>query len=390
MHRIFFFTTGENFNTRRHIEPGDEPAFTMLEITSLLKALFPTSEIRPRYTAHRIVEADVPAFNASITRFLRRSVSIWQAGTLDFTWIASSNDVEQAIREFKNAVPGLEEMKQLARGLKGKGNTFAIAQTVHGIPVPKNADLEIKTAIGSVIGAESGLHVDLLVPDVSITTIITTNHDPSRKIRFLISFNCTPFHTRGFKARIAKNRPAFEIGTMNPPLTSLMVNVSHPPWNRPSLLFDPYCGTGGIIIEALARGIASVGVDIDYKCIKGCIANLRYYSSGKKAGFNLLHASTFSLPFREDLTTSRESTITVTDPPYGRLESLKHAPFDKYIEALLRLSRSHAMLCLAIPEVAIDIVTSLVKKAQGMSIVSMQRKREHAGFTRAILLITSD
>jgi len=390
MHRIFFFITGENFNTRRHIEPGDEPAFTMLEIASLLKACFPAIDIRPRYMAHRVLEAYMPVFDARITRFLRRSVSIQHVGTLDCEWVASSNDVEQAIREFKNAVQGLGEVKQLARGLKGKGNAFAIAQTIHGIPLPKDADLEVKAAIGAVIKAESGFHVGLDFPDVSINTFITRTHDPSRKILFLISFNCTSFHARGFKARIAKNRPAFEIGTMNPPLTSLMVNVSHPPWNRPSLLFDPYCGTGGIMIEALARGIASVGVDADYECIKGCIKNLRYYSNGKKAGFNLLHASTFSLPFRDDITTSRESTITVTDPPYGRLESLKHAPFETYIDALLRLSRSHATLCFAMPEVAIDDVASFVKKDQGTSIVSMQRKREHARFTRVILLIARD
>jgi tRNA G10 N-methylase Trm11 len=387
MHRIFFFVTGGNFNTRRFVEPGDVPSFTMLETASLLRACFPGSEITPRYTMHRILEADVPVIDEKAIRFFQRSVSIQYVGTLDVEWIASSEGIDQAIREFTNTLPGLEDFKLLARALKGKGSTFAIAQTVHGIPVPQDADIEIKAAIGAVIKAESGFHVDLGSPDVSISTFITSTHDPPRKIAFLISFHCTRFHVRGFNDRIAKNRPAFEIGTMNPPLTSLMVNSSHPPRNRPSLLFDPFCGTGGILIEALVRGIASVGVDADYKCIKGCIKNFRHFSKGKKAGFNVLHASTFFLPLRDELDFGLENTVTVTDPPYGRLESLKHTSFETYIGALLRFSRSHAALCFAMPENSIDEVRSFVKKDPGAVIISVQQKREHASFARAIMIL---
>jgi tRNA G10 N-methylase Trm11 len=388
MHRIFFFVTGENFNIRRRVEPGDEPSFTMLETTSLLKACFPGSEIKPRYTMHRILEADVPVIDEQAIRFLQRSVSIQYVGTPDCRWVASGEGIDAAIREFTSTLPVLDDFKLLARALKGTGSTFAIAQTVHGIPVPQDADIEIKAAIGAVIKAESGFHVDLGSPDVSITTFITSTHDPGRKIVFLISFLCTPFHASGFNDRIAKNRPAFEIGTMNPPLTSLMVNSSHPPRNRPSLLFDPFCGTGGILIEALVRGIASVGVDVDYKCIKGCIKNLRHFRLGKRAGFHLLHASTFSLPFRDEIAANREGTVTVTDPPYGRLESLKRSSFETYVGALLMLSRPHAALCFAMPETSIDEVSSFVKKDPGTTIVSVQQKREHAGFARAIMLVS--
>ncbi len=387
MHRIFFFVTGENFNTRKRVEPGDEPSFTMLETASLLKACFPGCEIQPRYTMHRILEVEVPVVDARFIRFLQRSVSIQYVGTLDCRWVASGEGIEQAIREFTISLPGLEDFKLLARALKGTGSTFAIAQTVHGIPVPQDADIDVKAAIGAVIKAKSGFHVDLGSPDVSITTFITNTHDPPHKIVFIISFHCTPFHVRGFNDRIAKNRPAFEIGTMNPPLTSLMVNSSHPPLNRPSLLFDPFCGTGGILIEAIVRGIASVGLDVDYECVKGCIKNLRHFSKGTKVGFNLLHASTFSLPLRDELDLGLENTVTVTDPPYGRLESLKHASFETYIGALLRFSRSHATLCFAMPETAIDEVTSFVKKDPGVTIISVQKKREHASFTRAIMIL---
>ncbi len=387
MHRIFFFVTGENFNIRRVIEPGDEPSFTMLEVASLLKACFPGNDVKPRYTMHRVLEAEVPVFDAQSIRFLQRSVSIQYVGTLDCKWVASGEGIEQAIREFTSALAGLEDLKLLARALKGKGSTFAIAQTVHGIPVPQDADIEVKAAIGAVIKAECGFHVDLDSPDVTITTFITSTHDHDRKIAFIISFHCTPFHARGFKERIAKNRPAFEIGTMNPPLTSLMVNSNHPPRNRPSLLFDPFCGTGGILIEALVRGIASVGIDVDYECVKGCIKNLRHFSKGRKSGFNLLHASTFSLPIRDELDFGLEGTVTVTDPPYGRLESLKHSSFETYVGAVLRFSRSHAALCFAMPEASIDEVSSFVKNDPGITIVSVQKKQEHSGFARAIMIL---
>jgi tRNA G10 N-methylase Trm11 len=323
-----------------------------------------------------------------ILRFFHRSASIQYVGTPDCTWVASGEGIDQAIQEFITALPNLSDFQLLARALGGRGSSFAIEQTVHAIPVPQNSDREIKAAIGAVIRAESGFHVDLGSPDVSITVFITRTHDPAGKIVFLISFNCTKFQTRGFKDRIAKYRPAFEIGTMNPPLTSLMVNSGHPPRDHPSLLFDPFCGTGGIMIEALVRGIASVGIDVDYPCIKGCIKNLRYYSKGRKAGFHLVHASTFSLPIREQIDSPREQTVTVTDPPYGRLESLKHASFETYIGALLRLSRSHATLCLAMPEIAADAIGAFVKKDPTATIMTVQLKREHAGFARAIMLVS--
>ncbi len=65
--------------------------------------------------------------------------------------------------------------------------------------------------------------------------------------------------------------------------------------------------------------------------------------------------------------------LLFTDPPYGRLESLKHAPFETYIGALLRFTRSHAMLCFAMPQTLVDEVVSFVKKDPGISIISICR-----------------
>ncbi|NMC07073.1 MAG: hypothetical protein GYA24_17790 [Candidatus Lokiarchaeota archaeon] len=389
MHRVFFFLTGENFNTHRRIEPGEVPHFSILEITSLLKACFPGNDITPEYTMHRVMEAQLPAFNVQTTRFLRRSASIKYIGTPDFNLISSEAKIDQAIEEFTNILPRDPDFARLARGLTGKGKTFAVARVVHAIALPDGAELPLKAAIGGAIKSSCGFQVNLGAPDIFVSLFITKTRDPGNPgFAFRVSFNCIEYHTRGFKDRIAKDRPAFGIGTMNPPLTTLMVNCAHPRRDRPALMIDPFCGTGGLLIEALVRGIASIGIDVDYPSIKGCIKNMRHYSKGKKAGFHLLHASTFSLPLREHVEAPRESTVTVTDPPYGRLESLKHARFEEYVGVLECLSRGHGSLCFAMPDAFTPVVHAFLEKDPSTRIVSMQRKREHAGFSRAIFLVS--
>jgi predicted RNA methylase len=389
MHSIFLYISGANFTNHRRIEIDDDPAFTLLEITSLLGACFPGIEVPIKYAMHRIVEVEIPALNPGIVQFLQRAVSIQHVGTPDCNFTASTENVDQAINEFTIALPGLEALKQAMRAFKGHATSFAINQTVHAIPLPKDADIAIKASLGAAIRAECGLHVDLDSPDVSATTFITMSREAPKKVVFIVSFHCTSFHARGFDDRLAKNRPAFEIGTMNPPLTSLMVNAAHPPRGHPGLVFDPFCGTGGILIEAQARGMASIGMDVVYECTKGCKRNLKFFNQGRPAGWHVIHASVFQLPIRNTTTSATRTSnddVVVTDPPYGRLESLKQVPFQQYIMTLLAIARGYQALCFAIPELAADEVVRLVQDTGEFSIVSIQKKREHAGFSRAIIL----
>ena len=50
-------------------------------------------------------------------------------------------------------------------------------------------------------------------------------------------------------------------------------------------LLDPFCGTGGILIEAGILGINIIGSDIDKKLVYGCKENLNFYNINNSARF---------------------------------------------------------------------------------------------------------
>jgi len=68
-------------------------------------------------------------------------------------------------------------------------------------------------------------------------------------------------------------RPFFHPGVMMPLMARAMVNLTHV---RPDEIFyDPFCGTGGILLEAELVGARTVGSDIDQKMINGFCNNIR-------------------------------------------------------------------------------------------------------------------
>ena len=101
-------------------------------------------------------------------------------------------------------------------------------------------------------------------------------------------------------------RPFFYPGSMSPKLARCMVNLSRAKAGQ--LVLDPFCGTGGILIEAGLIGCKVVGSDIYWKMKNGTAINLDYYG--------ITDYRTFNLDVRE-LKMYEKVASVVTDPPYG-------------------------------------------------------------------------
>nr|MDO8110352.1 hypothetical protein [Candidatus Sigynarchaeota archaeon] len=383
---LIFFITGQNLNTtRRTLEITDEPSFALREQASLIEAYFPGFKANLRYALFRVVETSVPAFDESFTSFLQRSISIHYAGTPDYRFTSTKGSIAGAMQEFNDNLATSVEFTSVARELRNAGASFAVDNVIHAIPLPPNADDAMKEAIAPVVMNRAGLRVDLQHPEIMIRVIITRSREDQDCLIFIVSFKGTRYYTRNFDDRIAKHRPVFEIGTMNPPLTSLMVNSCHPA--RHGLLVDPFCGSGGILIEALVRGIPSIGLDIIYGSVTGCMKNLKHFSKGAPAGYHVIHSSIFQRPFRDSFEAENKDNVTITDPPYGRLESLRQLSLEDYIDALLDFSLAQEKICFAIPEKdAVTIRTHVQARLKGATI-DVQQKVENPDFARAILLV---
>ncbi len=109
---------------------------------------------------------------------------------------------------------------------------------------------------------------------------------------------------RGYGRRRPQYRPYFHPTSMHPKLARALVNLTRV--RRGDVVLDPFCGTGGILIEAGLMGMEVVGGDIDGRMAEGCAQNLREYGLGGRV-------SAVSA-----LDMEAEADAIATDPPYGR------------------------------------------------------------------------
>ena len=77
---------------------------------------------------------------------------------------------------------------------------------------------------------------------------------------FFIAIEKIKLNKKHFEESKPHKRPFFYPGSMNPKLARCMVNLSRV--KEGQLLLDPFCGTGGILIEAGLIGCRVVGSDI--------------------------------------------------------------------------------------------------------------------------------
>ncbi|HHE04736.1 MAG TPA: methyltransferase domain-containing protein, partial [candidate division WOR-3 bacterium] len=99
--------------------------------------------------------------------------------------------------------------------------------------------------------------------------------------------------------------------SMEPRVARAMVNMAR--LREGQRLLDPFCGTGGILIEAGLMGIKVFGSDIDERMVKGTIINLEFYG--------IKPEKIVKCDIREIHEYFDNIDGIVCDPPYGRSAS---------------------------------------------------------------------
>jgi len=127
-----------------------------------------------------------------------------------------------------------------------------------------------------------------------------------QKNKFIISL-CNSDWDTGYKKCLRhhiSHRPYFSPISIHPRIARAMVNLSN--CNEKEPLIDPFCGTGGILIEAADMGIEITGIDLKEKMVEYTKGNLKHYGfEGKLITSDL-----------EEVINQDFSSI-VCDPPYG-------------------------------------------------------------------------
>jgi tRNA (guanine10-N2)-dimethyltransferase len=119
-----------------------------------------------------------------------------------------------------------------------------------------------------------------------------------------------------FEQRHVRSRPFFSPVSLHPRHARALVNLTRV--RKGETLLDPFCGTGGILLEASLVGAKVIGSDISAEMIAGCEENMRHFG----APFHRLEM----LDIEEVPRAFGSVDALATDPPYGRSSSTKKEP----------------------------------------------------------------
>ncbi|MBM5805164.1 MAG: methyltransferase domain-containing protein [Candidatus Verstraetearchaeota archaeon] len=226
---------------------------------------------------------------------------------------------------------------------------------------------ELQGIVGEIVKGETDSRVDLEGAEVWIRGVVTDGGV------FLYTLD---FQTdrRAFAARRPKTRPYFHPGVLDPKLSRAFVNLSRV--KRGEVFLDPFCGTGGFLIEGALVGCRVCGMDLDMRMVPGARRNLRHY--GLEA--DLIHGDARNLPLRT-------ADGMATDPPYGRGTSTRgenvRTILSGFFREAHRVLREGGCLCTAAP---IELNPSELVKRAGFKVHEEHSMRVHKSLTRSIVV----
>lgn len=140
--------------------------------------------------------------------------------------------------------------------------------------------------------------IELSKPDVKILY-----YSDKKTVISLWENDLETYYTKCLKHHI-KYRPFFSPISIHPRISRSMVNLSNS--TKGDKVIDPFCGTGGILIEIADMQIEAIGIDILRKMVENSIGNLKHYNlKGRVVKGDI-----------EDIKNYDFKAI-VTDPPYG-------------------------------------------------------------------------
>lgn len=112
---------------------------------------------------------------------------------------------------------------------------------------------------------------------------------------------------------------------MDPVLARVLVNLSA--LKPGESIIDPFCGTGGILIEAGLCGISVNGFDMQKEMVKGCKKNLEEYGI---INYNITDKKISKISETE----LNSYNAIVTDLPYGKSSKKTEEVVNKFLNVL--------------------------------------------------------
>lgn len=178
------------------------------------------------------------------------------------------------------------------------GGTYAVRATVLDGAPPGTDTMAVERAVGEQV---RGGRVNL--------------DRPAHTFRVFVGRQAVLTHQRydrmddDIEERQVRHRPFFKPVSLHPKFARVLVNLSRVHDGQD--LLDPFCGTGGILIEAGLVGARPIGIDAQAEEVEGAARNLEH--------FGVLGATIHHGRARDARAlVGRPVPAIATDPPYGR------------------------------------------------------------------------
>jgi tRNA (guanine10-N2)-dimethyltransferase len=178
-------------------------------------------------------------------------------------------------------------------------------------------------------------------------------------------------NSKDYNQRKPHMRPMLYPISLSPKLARACVNMTG---IKKGIILDPFCGTGGFLIEAALMGFATDGSDMDPIMIRRTRANLEYYNCKR-----------FRLRADDALTLSKAYDFIVTDLPYGRnTKNIEYrALYSGFLKALEKMLKRRAVIIF--PDFC--DYKKMVSKTRKLRIVKEFDYYIHKSMTKKIVVI---
>ncbi len=260
----------------------------------------------------------------------------------------------------------LSHMEKSVENEEFKG-TFAVRAKVKGSADP----VRLQREAGGIISKTRGLRVNLSNPDTVFRIFVageTAYFGP-----VVAEIDRSPFERRK-----VQNRPFFSPISIHPKYARVLINLARTPEN--GRVLDPFCGTGGILIEAGKMGFSPLGSDISQEMIDGSFRNLK--SEGVTAELKRCDISSIRDEFGE-------VDAIATDPPYGRASSTNReeitALYSRMLDAFAETVRMGGYISFVVPDLSVTD-----RLPAGLSLVESHSLRVHRSLVRHFVLLQKE
>jgi tRNA (guanine10-N2)-dimethyltransferase len=333
---------------------GEHETLPTSELKAILEAEGYTFKTLEKLDQLLRLEADLNCveaikLRAAFTRLCGSELFACEAETSEIVKAMRSINLDEFLREKKSFAVRIKRVKNHASNL----NSMTLERKLGEVILNKEVKAKVK----------------LKNPDKTFIGVLTNK-------KFIFGIKLAEILPKPFVERRPKKKPFFHPSAMPAKLARCMVNLAKP--KAGELVFDPFCGTGSMLIEAALMGCHVLGLDIQRRMVRGTLKNI--------AHFNIKPEGVIVADARNPPITKID--CVVTDPPYGRSATTLKRTIKQIVEDVLMavqemLSRGQRV-CMAAPK---TLNVGHIATALGYKHLDSHHVYVHRSLTREIAIL---